>query len=173
MADKKKKAEECPDIAENTQPSEQQLEVVEEEGPAAKLNEAKDQYLRLLAEFDNYKKRTMKEKVQVYTDSVADVVEKILPVLDNLQRASLSSDVNEGSVLEGVRLVTKQLEDILSSIGINSIDAEGNEFDPELHNAVMHIEDADLEANIVVEEFSKGYEYKGKVIRHSMVKVAN
>jgi len=155
----------------------EEVEEVEEQPVQEEVDiekELNDKYMRLLAEFDNFKKRTQKEKIQIYTDAAADVVEAVLPVFDNLQRA-ISSEV-EGdakTVLEGVKLIEKQFEDSLKNIGVTQINAVGEQFDPEMHNAVMHIDDEGLDNNIVVEEFAKGYKYKEKVIRHSMVKVAN
>lgn len=127
-----------------------------------------EQYLRLMAEYDNFKKRTQKEKIEIYTSAAADVVEAILPVVDATFRA-----VEIESESEGLNLIKKQLIDALKSIGVEEIAAVGEKFDPELHNAVMHIDDETIDNNTVVEEFAKGYKYKNKVIRHSMVKVAN
>jgi len=154
-----------------TEEVEEQVEEQEEVNIEKELN---DKYMRLLAEFDNFKKRTQKEKIQIYTDDAADVVEAVLPIFDNLQRA-ISSEV-EGdakTVLDGVKLIEKQFEDALKNIGVAHIKAVGEQFDPEMHNAVMHIDDENFGDNTVVEEFAKGYKYKEKVIRHSMVKVAN
>lgn len=154
-----------------TEEVEEQLEQQEEVNIEKELN---DKYMRLLAEFDNFKKRTQKEKIQIYTDAAADVVEAVLPVFDNLQRA-ISSEVKSDAktVLDGVKLIEKQFEDALNNIGVTQIKAVGEQFDPEMHNAVMHIDDENFGDNTVVEEFAKGYKYKEKVIRHSMVKVAN
>lgn len=141
----------------------------------SKEDEWKDKYLRVLAEFDNYKKRTAKEKEMIYDDAVMDTVSKVLPVLDSFQSAmavEVSSD-DAKNVLKGIDVLKRQLDDILEKIGVKEIEAVGKEFDPQLHNAVMHVEDDNYGANIVVEEFSTGYLYKDKVIRHSMVKVAN
>lgn len=131
---------------------------------------------RTAAEFDNYKKRTAKEKESLYTDAVCDVIQSILPVVDNFERAiSASGSGSEGhsSLEEGIGLVYKQLKDTLKNIGIEEIKCVGESFDPQLHNAVMHIEDESYGENIVIEEFQKGYTFKDKVVRHSMVKVAN
>lgn len=154
-----------------TEEVEENVEQPEEVNVEKELN---DKYMRLLAEFDNFKKRTQKEKIQIYTDAAADVVEAVLPVFDNLQRAfSTEADGDAKTVLDGIKLIEKQFEDVLKSIGVSQIEAVGQKFDPEMHNAVMHIEDEGFEDNIIVEEFAKGYKYKEKVIRHSMVKVAN
>lgn len=141
--------------------------------PVAELNE---QYLRLAAEYDNFKRRTAKEKVQIYTNSVADVVEQILPFVDNIARATAVEVTSEDAkqLLEGIKLVERQFLEALTSIGVEEIKAVGEKFDPNMHNAVMHVDDETIEGQeIVVEEFIKGYIYKDKVIRHSTVKVAN
>lgn len=171
---KKKTTPEQPDVVENEiPPTEEQAEVITE----AKKDEAdwQDKYLRLMAEFDNYKKRTQREKEKLYNDSMADAFEKMLPVLDTFQRA-LATEVTTDeakSVYDGVVAINKQFEEIMSQAGVKKIEAEGNEFDPLLHNAVMHIEDENVGTNIVVEEFAAGYTLGDRVIRHSMVKVAN
>lgn len=132
-----------------------------------------DRCKRLAAEFDNYKKRTVKEKESIYTDSVCDVVEKMLPVLDNLERAIDSFDDKESEHCKGVEMVLRQTADILKKIGVEEIDAVGEKFDPTMHNAVMHIDDDNYGENTIAQQFQKGYKYKDKVIRYSMVQVAN
>ena len=133
--------------------------------------ELNDKYLRLMAEFDNYKKRTVKEKTQIYTTAAAEVVEAILPVLDNLERAVADKD---NVSYDGIVLIHRQFNEILEKLGVSYIETVGKELDPELHNAVMHVDDDTVEGeSIIVEEFAKGYTYKDKVIRHSTVKVAN
>lgn len=132
-----------------------------------------DRCKRLAAEFDNYKKRTVKEKESIYTDSVCDVVEKMLPVLDNLERAIDSFDDKESEHCKGVEMVLRQTADILKKIGVEEINAVGEKFDPTMHNAVMHIDDDNYGENTVAQQFQKGYKYKDKVIRYSMVQVAN
>lgn len=134
-----------------------------------------ERFQRLAAEFDNFRKRTQKEKDKLYGDAVSDVVAKFLPVIDNLERALKASGEEENHGLkEGVVLVFRQMADILVKLDIKAIDTVGTTFNPEIHNAVMHVEDDTLDHNIVVEEFQKGYIYKDEfVIRHSMVKVAN
>ena len=158
-------------VEETTETAE--VEEVEEKDPLAELNE---QYLRLAAEYDNYKRRTTQEKVQIYTNSVADVLEKILPFVDNMARATAVEVTSEDAkqLLEGIKLVERQFLETLTAIGVEEIKAEGEKFDPNMHNAVMHVDDDSIEGEeIVVEEFIKGYKYKDKVIRHSTVKVAN
>ena len=147
-----------------------------EENSEDKIKELEDKYMRLFAEFDNYKKRTLKEKDARYADAVIDTVAAFLPVADNLERAqSVEVEGEEAKkVLEGVSLVMKQFKDTLSKLEVSEIPAVGEEFDPNLHEAIMHIEDDNKTENVVVEEFMKGYIYKkDRVVRHSMVKVAN
>ena len=144
------------------------------DGLQQKFLEANDKLLRLMAEFDNFKKRSIKEKEDLFAFIVCDIVAGFLPVLDNLDRAVIAGAESEDkSLLDGVKLVQKQFTDTLTALGVEEIKSVGEEFDPELHNAVMHIEDNSVGANVIIEEFMKGYIYKGKVIRHSMVKSAN
>lgn len=133
-----------------------------------------DKLIRNAAEFDNYKKRTAREKEDFYKSAVCETVAPLLPVLDNLERAvAAAEDSGEsGSVLDGVKMVKKQFEDALKSIGVEPIEAVGEQFDPEKHNAVMTADSGEDE-NTVLEEFQKGYIYRDKVVRHSMVKVSN
>ena len=142
----------------------------------ASISEWEDKYKRLYAEFDNYQKRTAKEKDARYADAVIDTVASLLEIADNLDRAVAIEVTSEESqkVLDGVLLVKKQMSDTLSKLGVSEIKAVGEEFDPNIHNAVMHIEDENITDNTIVEEFLKGYIYKDeRVVRHSMVKVAN
>ena len=135
----------------------------------------KDRYMRTLAEYENYRKRTEKEKADLYSYAVKDVMSKILPVLDNLERglAALPEDSRDDPVAEGMDKICKQFVKALDDIGVKPIPAQGETFDPNLHNAVMHVDDEKLGENIVAEEFQKGYTYRDTVVRHSMVKVAN
>ncbi len=129
---------------------------------------------RNAAEFDNYKKRTVKEKESLRLDAAIDTVKAFLPVVDNLERALKAAEEMEGNPLkDGVELVMRQLKECLDNMGVEAIAAVNNTFDPELHNAVMHIDDDKYGDNVIVEEFQKGYVMKGKVVRHSMVSVAN
>ena len=139
------------------------------------LNALKDRYMRTLAEYENYRKRTEKEKADIYTYAVKDVMTKMLPILDNLERglALIPEESKADPVAEGMDKICKQFQKTLQDIGVKPIEAEGKEFDPNLHNAVMHVEDGNLGDNIVAEELQKGYTYKESVVRHSMVKVAN
>lgn len=139
------------------------------------MKEMMDRLQRLAAEYDNFRKRTQKEKERLYVESVSDVVTSFLPIVDNLERALKAAEDEESKGLkEGVTLIFRQLSDILDKLGVKPIEAVGAEFDPQYHNAVMHVEDDQYGHNIIVEEFQKGYIYKDEiVIRHSMVKVAN
>lgn len=140
------------------------------------VSEWEDKYKRLYAEFDNYQKRTQKEKDARYADAVIDTVGAFLEIADNLDRAVAIEVNSEESqkVLDGVALVKKQMTDTLTKLNVTEIKALGEEFDPNIHNAVMHVEDESVTDNTVVEEFLKGYIYKNeRVVRHSMVKVAN
>ena len=137
-----------------------------------KYNDVNEKYLRTLAEYDNYRKRTIKEKESIYPEAKAVVVEKFLPVLDNFQRA-IDSAENKDSFYDGVVMLKKQMDEVLSALGVEEIKAVGEEFNPEVHNAVMHVEDEESGENIIVEEFQRGYKIGDRVIRHSMVKVAN
>ena len=140
-----------------------------------KIEELEDRVKRQMAEFDNFRKRTEKEKSHMYEVGARDVIEKILPVVDNFERglASVPEDQKENPVIVGMDKIYSQLMTTLTDLGVEPIEAVGGEFDPNYHNAVMHVEDEELGENVVAEEFQKGYMYKDTVIRHSMVKVAN
>ena len=140
-----------------------------------KIEELEDRVKRQMAEFDNFRKRTEKEKSHMYEVGARDVIEKILPVVDNFERglASVPEDQKENPVIVGMDKIYSQLMTTLTDLGVEPIAAVGEEFDPNYHNAVMHGEDEELGENVVAEEFQKGYMYKDTVIRHSMVKVAN
>lgn len=137
-----------------------------------KYNAEHDSYLRLAAEFDNFRKRTVKEKEQSYGNGRADAVEKMLPVYDNLERA-LKQDTADEAYKKGVEMTMTQLKEVLSKLGVTEIEAAGQPFDPKLHNAVMHVEDEAFGANTVAEVFQAGFQLGEKVIRFAMVKVAN
>ena len=159
-------------------PEEKKSEQKEEKTPLEKAEESianlTDRLMRTAAEFDNYKKRSVREKDEVYSVAVCDTINKLLPVLDNLERAvTAGEDTGDiDSVVDGVKMIKKQFEDALQEIGVLPIQAVGTSFDPEKHNAVMTAE-SDQGENTVLEEFMKGYIYKDKVVRHSMVKVSN
>ncbi|MDY3845617.1 MAG: nucleotide exchange factor GrpE [Eubacteriales bacterium] len=135
------------------------------------IAELKDKYLRLAAEYDNFRKRSSKERDGIYTDAVSDTVKEILPVIDNLERASLYSDAK--NVAEGLKLTAKGAAAMLAKLGITEFAKEGEHFDPTLHNAVMHVEDEEHGEGVIVEVFQKGYRRGDKIIRYAMVKVAN
>ncbi|HOQ36171.1 MAG TPA: nucleotide exchange factor GrpE [Acetivibrio sp.] len=130
---------------------------------------------RTAAEFDNYKKRTAKEKESIYTDATVDVIAAFLPVVDNIERAiaAFSNEIDAASLKEGVDLVYRQFKDVMGKLGVEEIKSVGEKFDPNLHNAVMHVEDPEYDESVIIEEFQKGYILKDRVIRYSMVKVAN
>lgn len=140
-----------------------------------KIEELTDKLTRQMAEFDNYRKRTEKEKSAMYEIGAKDVVEKILPVVDNFERGlqSVSEEEKENPFVQGMDKIYKQMMTTLEEIGVKPIEAVGQEFNPDFHNAVMHIEDEEFGENIIAEEFQKGYTYRDSVVRHSMVKVAN
>ena len=140
-----------------------------------KLEELTDRLTRQMAEFDNFRKRTEKEKSQMYEVGAKDIIEKILPVVDNFERGldAVKEEDKEDPFIQGMEKVYKQLMTTLEGIEVKPIEAVGQEFDPNLHNAVMHVEDENLGENIIAEEFQKGYMYRDSVVRHSMVKVAN
>ncbi|HIV17387.1 MAG TPA: nucleotide exchange factor GrpE [Candidatus Alectryocaccobium stercorigallinarum] len=137
-----------------------------------KIEELTDRLTRQMAEFDNYRKRTEKEKAANYVVGAKDVIEKLLPVVDNFERGLAGADLSDPFV-DGMNKIYKQLMTLLADLGVTPIEAVGKEFDPNFHNAVMHIDDEELGENIIAEEFQKGYMYKDHVVRHSMVKVAN
>lgn len=140
-----------------------------------KIEELTDMVKRQMAEFDNFRKRTEKEKASMYQVGAKEIVEKILPVVDNFERglAMIPENEKENPVATGMTQIYKQLMTAFDEMGVKTIEAVGQEFNPDFHNAVMHIEDEEAGENVIVEEFQKGYMYKDSVIRHSMVKVAN
>lgn len=137
----------------------------------------KDKILRISAEYDNFRKRTKREKDALYGDAKADTVAAFLPLLDNIEKAVKTmpeaKEKEWQAVSDGVALIKKQFEETLKKLGVNEINAVGEAFDPELHNAVMHVEDSEAGEGIVVEEFQRGFKMNDKVVRHSVVKVAN
>ncbi len=168
MAKKDKKEEETIE-ASSEEVTETQKEAPEENEELKKLN---DKYLRVVAEYDNYRKRTQREKESIYPEAKAEVTAKFLPVLDNMERALAAANETD-PLYEGVKMVLKQFDEALKSVGVEYIEAVGQKFDPKFHNAVMHVEDESLEENVVTEEFQKGYKIGDRIVRHSMVKVAN
>ena len=139
------------------------------------IEELTDRLKRNMAEFDNFRKRTEKEKSSMYVIGAKDIIEKILPVLDNFERglAAVPEDEKGSSFAEGIEKIYKQFVKTLEDAGVESIEAVGQQFDPNLHNAVMHVEDEKYGENEIAMELQKGYKYRGSVVRHSMVQVAN
>ena len=140
-----------------------------------KIEELTDRLTRQMAEFDNFRKRTEREKSQMYEIGAKDIIEKILPVIDNFERglAAVPEESKEDPFVEGMEKIYKQIMTTLEGVGVKPIEAVGQEFNPDFHNAVMHVEDDEAGENIITEEFQKGYMYHDSVVRHSMVKVAN
>lgn len=136
------------------------------------MEDLTDRLKRSMAEFDNYRKRTEKEKSSMYIIGAREIIEKILPVVDNFERG-LAQAPEGDAFADGMQMIYKQLLTTLEGLGVEAIEAVGKEFNPDFHNAVMHVEDENVGENMVVEELQKGYTYKGFVVRHSMVKVAN
>lgn len=196
MAEETKKAEqaEAPETEKETAAKETQAqEKTVEETPAKaeekkekkkskkkdkkdeKIEELNDRLLRNMAEFENFRNRSEKEKAAKFDMGAKNVVEKVLPIVDNFERglAAVPEEEQDNAFVKGMEAVYKQFTTVLEEIGVTPIEAVGKEFDPNLHNAVMHDEDETKEANIISEEFQKGYMYKDSVVRHSMVKVVN
>ena len=145
---------------------------------AQKEKEAKDnldKYQRTIAEFDNFRKRTLKEKTAMYENGSREVVDKLLPIIDNFERAmqSMSEEEKKSGLGQGIDMIYKQFINVLSDIGVEEIDAKGNPFDPNLHHAVLHEENPEFGENSVAEVLQKGYVYRERVLRHAMVKVVN
>ena len=140
-----------------------------------KLADITDKYQRLMAEFENARKRNAKEQSRMYDIGAKEVLAKLLPVVDNFERGldALSEEEKEGAFAQGIEKIYQQLMTVFDEIGVKAMDAAGKEFNPDFHNAVMHVEDEEFGENQVVEEFQKGYMYKDSVLWHSMVKVAN
>ena len=140
-----------------------------------KIEELTDRLTRQMAEFDNFRKRTEREKSQMYEIGAKDIIAKILPVIDNFERglAAVPEESKEDPFVEGMEKIYKQIMTTLEGVGVKPIEAVGQEFNPDFHNAVMHVEDEEAGENIITEEFQKGYMYHDSVVRHSMVKVAN
>lgn len=138
----------------------------------AEKKELEDRYLRLMAEYDNYRRRTQKERENIYPDAVADTLKELLPVLDNLQRA-LDTPCADENYITGIQMIRTGLEEFLKKMGVETFGKAGEPFDPNLHNAVMHIEDENLEKNVVAQVFQSGYRRGDRILRHAMVQQAN
>jgi molecular chaperone GrpE len=149
-----------------------QQEASEFEKAQQALAQEHDSYLRLAAEYDNYRKRSQKEKDNLYTEIRSETVEKFLPVYDNLERA-MAQETQDAAFKKGVEMTMNQLVSVMEKLGVESFGAAGDHFDPQLHNAVMHIEDESLGENVIAEVFQKGFKVGEKVVRFAMVKVAN
>lgn len=176
------------DMSKKTKPEAEEQEQVKTEAPAeetakadakpatdweAKYNDLNDRYLRMAAEYDNFRKRSQREREQAYTDAVSRAVTALLPTYDNLERA-LKAETADTEYKKGVEMTMTQLVESLKGINVAIIDAAaGTAFDPNFHNAVMHVEDESLGENVIAETFQQGFQIGDKVIRHAMVKVAN
>lgn len=169
-------AEETKESAETTEEVQEETETTAKpDKKDQKVQELNDKLMRTIAEFDNFRKRSEKEKSTMFEFGAKDIIEKILPVLDNFERGlgSISEEEKGSAFAQGIEQIYKQFVSVLEDAGVKVIETVGKEFDPNLHNAVMHVEDDAFGENIIAEEFQKGYMYKESVVRHSMVKVAN
>lgn len=167
--------ETTPETAETTEAgeaSEATAQPSEVEQLQQTIREKDDQYLRLLAEYDNYRKRSQKEKENAWASAKADTIKELLPVYDNLERA-LKQETCDEAYAKGVEMTMNQLKSVLEKLGVEEIPAQGQPFDPNVHNAVMHMEDEAFGENMVAEVFQAGFKLGEKVIRHALVKVAN
>ena len=176
------KEQEAPQAAEGETPEEEKTEKKgffkkkdKKDPKDEKIEELTDLLRRNMAEFDNFRKRTEKEKSAMFEMGARDILEKILPVVDNFERglSAIPEEMKDSSFATGMEMIYKQLMKTLEDVGVTPIEAVGKEFDPDFHNAVMHIEDENLGENIIAAELQKGYQYRDTVIRHSMVQVAN
>ena len=163
-----KKTDENSETAEKAKP----VEESEEEKLKKELDETKDRYLRLMAEYDNFRKRSAKEKAEIYSDAAANTISQILPVYDNFERA-LASETSEESYRQGVEMIFKQFSDMLAKLGVEILNPLGEEFNPDIANAVTQVSDESLGENVVAQVLQKGYKLGDKVIRYAMVSVAN
>jgi len=157
--------DDAPEVLEAAEPTHEQL-----------YNEAQDRYMRAMAEFENFRKRSIKEKAAQYDDGLRAAAEKLLPIIDNFERAMAASAAThaDDTFYQGITLIARQFTQFLDDLGVEAIPANpGDEFDPNCHNAVAHEENADFGANQIAAELQKGYRHKDKVLRYSMVKVAN
>ena len=173
MAKKNKEAEKELPVEETVEtPTEETVETPEVNPWEEKYNAEHDSYLRLAADYDNFRKRTLKEKEQSYGNGKADAVEKLLPVYDNLERA-LNQPCTDEAYKMGVEMTMTELNNIFTALGVESFGAVGDPFDPNLHNAIMHNEDESLGENVISLVFQKGFRLGEKIIRFAMVQVAN
>ena len=172
MAKKEKEKQELPAEEVQEQPAEAVDEVPEVNPWEEKYNAEHDAYLRLAADYDNFRKRTVKEKEQSYGNGKADAVEKLLPVYDNLERA-MNQPTEDAAYKKGVEMTMTQLVSILNGLGVEIFGNVGEQFDPNIHNAVMHTEDDSVEDNTITQVFQKGFKLGEKIVRFAMVQVAN
>ena len=183
MSQKEKKTVEDIELEQTTDSAEEAAEEVAEEAQDTEkkdkkdiqIEELNDRLVRNMAEFDNFRKRSEKEKSQMFEIGAKSIVEKILPVIDNFERGlgAITEEEKESAFVQGIEQIYKQFTTALEEVGVTPIEAVGKEFNPEYHNAVMHGEDENYGDNIISDEFQKGYMYKESVVRHSMVKVMN
>ena len=172
MAKKEKEMNETP-VEETVETAEEVVEETVEVNPwEEKYNAERDAHLRVAAEFDNFRKRTIKEKEASYGNGKADAVAKMLPVYDNLERA-LNQETSDAAYKKGVEMTMNELVKIFTALGVEIFGNPGEEFDPNLHNAVMHIDDENLGENVIAQVFQKGFKIGDKVVRFAMVQVAN
>lgn len=169
-------------VKENLEPDEQELEKTEDEIEEAidelteaqsKLCDLNEQFLRLRAEYDNFRKRTLAEKMQIYANATSDAVSAILPAIDNIERAAGHKASSPEDVQKGLKMIEEQIKASFESLGVKVIGEKGEKFDPALHNAVSHVDDDSVEDNTITEVLQKGYMLGDRVIRHAMVQVAN
>lgn len=173
MKKDKTKPENTEEVKETAEEAETAAEESKEEQLQKALDEKNDQFLRLYAEYDNFRKRSQKEKQDIYTSSKADVIKELLPVLDNFDRVANNTEGSFEDYKKGIDLIFNQFNEILKKTGVESYGERGDAFDPNIHNAVMTAEDDELGENTVAEVFSKGYKLGDKIIREAVVKVAN
>jgi len=165
---------ELPEENQDLQEDQPELEILDAPNQDSKYNEMVDRYQRALAEFDNYRKRTTKEMSARYDDGIRAACENLLPMVDNFKRALDACEDKENNFYQGVAMIARQFDGILSTLGVEEITLEpGDKFDPNFHNAVAHVEDENFGQNEIADVLQKGYVHKGKVLRHSMVRVAN
>ena len=167
--------EEAPEKTPETEKEKKEAKKDKKDPKDAQIEDLTDRLRRTMAEFDNFRKRTEKEKSAMFEIGAKDIIEKILPVLDNFERglAAVPEDEKGSSFAEGIEKIYKQFVKTLEDAGVETIEAVGQQFDPNLHNAVMHVEDEKYGENEIAMELQKGYKYRGSVVRHSMVQVAN
>lgn len=168
-----KKEKKTPETTEEVNETAQPQEETAEEKLKKELDEQNDKFLRLYAEYDNFRKRSQKEKADIYASSKADVIKEMLPVIDNFDRASNNTECSFEDYKKGIDLIFNQFSEIFKKLGVESYGERGDAFDPNIHNAVMTVEDEELGENVIAEVFTKGYKLGDRIIRDAVVKVAN